>query len=189
MTSTTTKSNATRTKNDAEKTARDARNTARSATKDAKGAARQARAQGAATRKELLVQGRRVAGAAQAEVQAVAKQPTRPLMFALGVVDRTVEQVKELPAALRSAPFSLRDAVVDTAATAGDLAERAQRGYTDVAKDGESLVAAVRRQDSTQRALRLAERAQKRGSYALSDTEKAVEAVVDATAEAVSKLG
>jgi hypothetical protein len=86
-------------------------------------------------------------------------------------------------------PVRTRSRIVDVFATAGDLAERAQRGYTEVAVDGEKLVRAVRRQESTQAAVKYAERAQTRGTRAVNDTEKAVEAGAEAAAEAVKKLG
>ena len=180
--STATKTRATRTKADATATAKSASN-------DVKRTSRSARAATDRTSREVLSQGRRVTSAAQAEVAAVAKQPTRPLMFALGLVDRSIATAKTVPAAVKGAPGAVRGRVVGTVTTVGDLAERAQRGYTEVAKDGESLVAAVRRQDSTQRAQRLAERAARRGRSAVRDTELAVEAAGDAVTEAVSKLG
>lgn len=133
--------------------------------------------------------GKRVAAAAQAEVQAVASQPQRPLLFALGVVDRTAAGVKALPQVLLGAPGQVRSRVVGVAATAGDLAEKAQQTYTEITKDGDGLLRSIRGQESTQRAVRLAERAQKRGEAALKDTEKALEAGTEAATEALGKIG
>lgn len=136
---------------------------------------------------------RRVVGAFRAEANAVASQPTRPLLFTLGVVDRATAGVRALPSTLTSTvvstPARTRGRIVDVFATAGDLAERAQRGYTEVAKDGEKLVRAVRRQDSTQRAVKLADRAQTRATRSVKDVEKAIEAGTEAAVQAVSKLG
>ncbi len=180
--STATRTRATRTKDDAAATAR-------SAARDAATTGRRARATTTATTRDVVGHGKRVTGAAQAEVAAVAAQPTRPLMFTLGLVDRAVGTARELPGAVRTAPSALRTRVVGTVATAGDLAERAQRGYTEVARDGEELVASVKRQESTQRALRLADRARRRGRQAARDGEAAAEAAADATVEAVAKIG
>ena len=187
---TKTKANAKATARDASATARSAKNTARSATRTTTAKPRR---EARRTEQGLVKHGRRVAGAAQAEVTAVAKQPTRPAYFALGLLDRTVAGAKELPgtvtSTLVSAPTALRTRIVDVAATFGDLAERAQTGYTEVAKDGESLVRAIARQDSTQRAQRMAERARRRGKGAVRDTEKAVEAGTEAATQALGKLG
>jgi hypothetical protein len=182
--STSTKARAT--KSNAKKTARSASATARSATtKTSTTTRREARK----AERGVVRHGRRVVGAAQAEVSAVASQPTRPLFFALGIADRTAAGVKALPGTVLQAPARTRARVVDAFATAGDLAERAQRGYTEVAQDGEKLVRAIRRQESTQQAVTYAERAQTRAERAVKDTEKAVEAGTEAAAEAVSKLG
>ena len=185
----TTATQAKKTKADAKATARDASATARSAKKTTRSATARTRTEARRTERGVLRHTRRVAEAAQAEVSAVASQPTRPAYFALGLVDRTVATVKELPSTLVSTPSALRGRVVGVAATFGDLAERAQTGYTEVAKDGEALVRTVARQDSTQRAQRLAERARRRGELAVRDTEKAVEAGTEAAAEAVAKIG
>ena len=192
----TTATQATKTKANAKATARDASATARSAKNTATSAARTSTAtpsrEARRTEQGLGRHSRRVAGAAQAEVAAVAQQPTRPAYFALGLLDRTVATAKELPSTvtgtLTGAPAALRTRVVSAAATVGDLAERAQTGYTEVAKDGESLVRAIARQDSTQRAQRLAERARRRGQFAVRDTEKAVEAGTEAATQALGKL-
>ncbi len=185
----TTKAQVTKTKNDVTKAKNDATAAARSASADAKRAASKAKGQSEAIRTGVVKHSKRVSDAAQAEVKAVSKQPTRPLFFALGIVDRYVESVKELPSNLRTTPGAFKDRIVGTFATAGDVAERAQKGYTEVAKDGESLVSQVRKQDSTQRAIRLAERARTRGRRAVKDTEQAIEAAGDAAAEAVQKIG
>lgn len=193
----TTKAKANTTKANAKSTTRSAAATARSAsattrrttTKASKTTRREARK----TERGVRAHSRRVVGAAQAEVSAVAAQPTRPLFFALGVVDRTAAGVRTVPSTLTSAvteaPARTRARVVDVFATAGDLAERAQQSYTDLATGGEKLVRSVRRQDSTKRAVHLADRAQDRASRAIGDAEKAVDAGTDAAVEAVSKLG
>ena len=185
----TTATQARKTKANAKATARDASATARSAKNTTKSATKRTRTEARRTEQGVLRHTRRVASAAQAEVNAVASQPTRPAFFALGLVDRTVAGVKELPSTLISTPGAIRGRVVGVAATFGDLAERAQTGYTEVAKDGEALVRAIARQDSTQRAQRLAERARRRGQGAVRDTEKAVEAGTEAATQALSKLG
>jgi hypothetical protein len=192
-----TKTNAKTTAGNAKATARTASATARSATETAKRnttkATRTTRREARATEQGVVTHGRRVVSAAQAELEAVASQPTRPLFFTLGVVDRAAAGVRALPGTLTSTVVSVpertRGRIVEVFASAGDLAERAQRGYTDVAKDGEKLVRAVRRQDSTQAAVKYAERAQTRTSRAVSDAEKAVDAGTDAAVEAVKKLG
>ena len=48
---------------------------------------------------------------------------------------------------------------------------------------------AVRRQESTQAAVKYADRAQTRASRSLQDAEKAVEAGTEAASEAINKLG
>jgi hypothetical protein len=192
-----TKSNAKATTRNAKATTRAASTTARSAKSTAKTATKRATT---TTRREtrkaeqgVVRHGRRVVEAAQAEVSAVASQPTRPLFFTLGVVDRTVAGVKALPGSLTSsvvsAPVRTRGRLVEVFATAGDLAEKAQRGYTEVAKDGEKLVRAVRRQESTKAAVNYADRAQTRSSRAVNDVEKAVESGTEAAIQAVKKLG
>lgn len=185
----------------ARNTKSNAKATATSASKTAKSAGRKA---STTTRREtrravtgsgsgVTTHTRRVVGAVQAEVNAVASQPTRPLLFSLGVVDRATAGVRALPSTLTStvtgAPARTRGRIVDVFATAGDLAERAQRGYTEVAKDGEKLVRSVRRQESTQKAVKLADRAQTRATRSVQDAEKAFEAGTEAAAEAVTKLG
>ncbi len=195
MSATTTQ--ARNTKSNAKATTRSASKTASSATKTAQAATRKA---AATTRREtakaergITTHTRRVIEAAQAEVSAVAAKPTRPLFFAVGVVDRTTAGVRAVPSTLTnrvvSTPQRYRDGIVSVFATAGDLAERAQRGYTDVTRDGEKLVRAIRRQESTQAAVKYADRAQTRASRSISDVEKAVEAGAEAATEAVSKLG
>ncbi len=193
----TTKANAKATGRSASSTAKNASGTAKSASSTAKTATRKAtattRTQARKTEQGVSTHTRRVVSAAQAEISAVASQPTRPLFFALGVVDRTTAGVRAVPSALTnrvvSTPQRYRDRIVGLFATAGDLAERAQRGYTEVAVDGQQLVRAIRRQESTQTAVKYAERAQTRASRSLSDAEKAVEAGAEAATEAVSKLG
>ena len=202
MSSTTTQARST--KNDAKSTARKASTTARSAGTTARSASKTARTAAdkatTTTRRETVrtEQGvtthtRRVLGAAQAELSAVASQPTRPLFFALGVVDRAAAGVRAVPSALTSsvveAPSRTRGRIVEVFETAGDLAERAQRRYTDVAQDGEKLARAIRRQESTERAVKFADRAQTRASRSLSDAEKAVEAGTEAATDALGKLG
>jgi hypothetical protein len=195
--SSATKSSARTTKANAKSTARSASSTARSAKSTTKAATRRAttttRRQARQAEQGVLRHGRRVVGAAQAEVSAVASQPTRPLLFTLGVVDRAAAGVKALPGTVTStvisAPVRTRSRIVDVFATAGDLAERAQRGYTEVAKDGEKFVRAVRRQESTQAAKKFADRAQTRATRSVQDAEKAVEAGAEAAGQAVSKLG
>ena len=187
----------TATTNKARATKTNAKATTRSASATAKSAGKQAKA---TTRREVrktdqgvVRHSRRVLGAAQAEVSAVASQPTRPLLFALGVVDRATAGVRAVPSTLSStvleAPTRTRSRIVDVFSTAGDLAEKAQRGYTEVAKDGEKLVRAVRRQESTQQAVKFADRAQTRASRSVQDAEKAVEAGTEAAAQALGKLG
>ena len=193
----TTKANASTTKSNAKTTARSAKTTARSAKSTTRSATNKAtattRRQARKTEQGVVKHTRRVVGAAQAEVSAVASQPTRPLFFTLGVVDRAASGVRSLPSTLTSTvinvPVRTRGRIVEAFASAGDLAERAQRGYTEVAKDGEKFVRSVRRQESTQKAVKYAERAQHRTSMAVNDAEKAVEAGTDAAAQAVSKLG
>jgi len=193
----TTKPNARTTKANAKTTARSASTTARSAKSTTKRTADNAsattRREARRTEQGVARHGRRVVEAAQAEVSAVAAQPTRPLLFTLGVVDRAAAGVKALPTTLTSsvisAPVRTRGRIVNVFATAGDLAEKAQRGYTEVARDGERFVRAVRRQESTQRAVRYADRAQTRTSRAVRDAEKAVEAGTEAGTEAAGKLG
>ena len=185
------------TKANAKATARSASTTAKSASSTAKTATRKAstttRTEARRAEQGVTTHTRRVVSAAQAELSAVASQPTRPLFFALGVVDRTTAGVRAVPSTLAnrviSTPQRYRDRVVGLFATAGDLAERAQRGYTDVAVDGQQLVRAIRRQESTQAAVKYAERAQDRASRSVRDAEKAVEAGAEAATEAVSKLG
>jgi hypothetical protein len=175
-------------------TARSAKNTAKRTTKrTASNASTTTRREARKAEQGVVRHGRRVVEAAQAEVSAVASQPTRPLFFTLGVVDRAASSVKALPGTLTStvisAPVRTRGRIVNVFATAGDLAEKAQRGYTEVAKDGEKFVRAVRRQESTQKAVRYADRAQTRTSRAVSDAEKAVEFGTEAAGQAVAKLG
>lgn len=188
-----TSTQAKKTTDSAKSTGASAKATARSAAADTKrtttAATRRARSEAAATERGLAQHGKRVAAAAQAEVQAVAGQPQRPLLFALGVVDRTAAGVKALPSALLSTPSRARTRIVGVAATAGDLAEKAQRAYTDIAVDGENLLKSIRGQESTQRALQLAERAQRRGEAAVKDTEKALEVGSQAATEALGKIG
>lgn len=189
--STTTQARTTKAK--ASTTKKDAAATARSASKTAQSAARKARREADRTERGIRTHSRRVLQAAQAEASAVAAQPTRPLYFTLGVVDRASSGVRTLPASLTdrvvSAPARTRGRIVEVFATAGDLAEKAQQRYTDVARDGEKLVRAVRRQESTQQAVRYAERAQTRASRSVQDAEKAIEAGAEAASEALSKLG
>ena len=179
----TTKSNAKATATSAKKTVKSASRKASTTTK------RETRRAVTGSSKGVTTHTRRVLGAFQAEANAVASQPTRPLFFTLGVVDRATAGVRALPSTLISTPARTRNRVVSVAATAGDLAERAQRGYTEVAKDGEKLVAAVRRQDSTQRAVTMADRAQTRAASSVKAAEQAIEAGTEAAVEAVSKLG
>ncbi len=197
---TATQTNANKTKNNAKTTAGTAKATARSASSTARSATNQAkrsttkatnttRRQARKTEQGVVKHSRRVVGAAQAEVSAVASQPTRPLFFTLGVVDRATAGVRALPSTVVSAPTRTRGRIVDVFATAGDLAENAQRGYTDIAKDGEKFVRAVRRQDSTQATVKYADRAQTRASRSVQDAEKALEAGTEAAVEAVNKLG
>jgi hypothetical protein len=201
---TATQTNATKTKNNAKTTAGTAKATARSASSTARSATNQAkrsttkatnttRRQARKTEQGVVKHSRRVVGAAQAEVSAVASQPTRPLFFTLGVVDRAVAGAKALPGTLTSTVFNVpvrtRSAIVDVFATAGDLAENAQRGYTDIAKDGEKFVRAVRRQDSTQATVKYADRAQTRAGNAVKDVEKAVDSGAEAVVDAAGKLG
>ena len=181
----------------AKNTQANAKATKTSATKTAKAATNKAsrttRRETRRTEQGVSKHTRRVLGAAQAEVSAVASQPTRPLLFTLGVVDRATAGVRALPSTFGStvvtAPARTRDRIVDVFATAGDLAEKAQRSYTEVARDGEKLVRAVRRQESTQKAVKYADRAQTRATRSVQDAEKAFEAGTEAAAEAVSKLG
>ncbi len=182
----TTKAKAKTTKNDAASTARSASKTAKTATRKASTTTRR---EARKTEQGVSTHTRRVFGAAQAELSAVASQPTRPLFFTLGVVDRATAGVRALPSTVVSVPTRTRGRIVDVFATAGDLAERAQRGYTDVTRDGEKLVRAVRRQDSTQSAVKFADRAQTRASRSVQDAEKAFEAGAEAAVEAVNKLG
>ncbi len=193
----TTTRNASTTAKSASTTAKTAADTAKSASATAQTATRQAtatvRREADKAERGVTTHTRRVIEAAQAEVSAVAAKPTRPLFFALGVVDRTTAGVRAVPSTLTnrvvSTPQRYRDGIVSVFATAGDLAERAQRGYTDVTRDGEKLVRAIRRQESTQAAVKYADRAQTRASRSLSDAEKAVEAGAEAATEAVNKLG
>lgn len=185
------------TKSNAKATGRSAATTAKSATATAKTATRKAsttaRDEARRTEEGVSTHTRRVVSAAQAEISAVASKPTRPLFFALGVVDRTTAGVRAVPSTLTdrvvSTPQRYRDGIVSLFAAAGDLAERAQRGYTDVTRDGEKLVRAIRRQESTQQAVKYAERAQTRASRSVQDVEKAIGAGAEAASEAVSKLG
>ena len=185
-----TKANAKTTKNDAKATARSATRTAKTATSTASTTTRR---EARKTENGVTTHTRRVFGAAQAEVNAVASQPSRPLFFTLGVVDRATAGVRALPSTLTdrivTAPARTRGRIVDVFATAGDLAEKAQQGYTEVTKDGEKLVRAIRRQESTQEAVKYAERAQTRASRSLQDAEKAVGAGTEAAGEALSQLG
>jgi len=197
----TTATKARDTKSNAKATARSASDTARTGAKQATNTAKKAtdtattkaRREAKATERGLSTHTRRVVDAATAEISAVAAQPTRPLYFALGVADRTVAGVRELPGTMSTvvlgAPARTRARIVDVFATAGDVAERAQRGYTEVAQDGQKLVKAVRRQESTQEAVKYAERAGTRTRRAVLDAEKAVEAGAEAATEAVNKLG
>ena len=130
----TTKSNARTTKSNAKATARSASTTARSAKNTTKRTANNA---STTTRREarkaeqgVVRHGRRVVEAAQAEVSAVASQPTRPLFFTLGVVDRAASTVKALPGTLTStvvsAPVRTRGRIVNVFATA-EVAQAAVR--------------------------------------------------------------
>lgn len=181
-------------------TSSQAKSTATEATKTAQAA--KAKAQASATRatratkaeatagtRQVRSQGRRIAKAAQAEAGAVARTPHRPLLFALGVVDRGVAVAKGAPGVVLSTPARVRTGVVSITKSTADLFVDAQRAYDDVADDGSRLLRSIRRQESTERALHLAERARRRGQQAVRDTEKAVEAGVDAVQDAAAKLG
>ncbi|MFP5219411.1 MAG: hypothetical protein ACLGIG_06675 [Actinomycetes bacterium] len=187
--STATQTKARTTKTNAKRTASSASSTAKSAARDAKRTTRPARREARRTEQGVVRHSRRVLEAAQAEVAAVAQTPYRPALFALGLLDRTVAGAKELPTFVAETPVRVRQRVINVFSTAGDLAEKAQQEYTEVAKDGSALVRAIRRQDSTQRAERFAERAATRARRSVSDAEKAVEAGTEAAAQAVSKLG
>jgi hypothetical protein len=178
-----------KTSTNAKATASNAKTTARSAQTTARTATRRPRREARRTELGIRKHTARVAAAAQAEVTAVAKTPYRPALFALGVLDRTVANVKELPSVVIETPTRTRERVVTLFATAGDLAEKAQQGYTEITKDGQALVRSVRRLDSAQRAERYAERAASRGKNAVKDAEKAVEAGTEAAGQALSKLG
>ena len=186
----TTKANVKATADSASSTAKSASSTARTATRKASATTR---TEARRTEQGVIKHTRRVVSAAQAELSAVASKPTRPLFFALGVVDRTTAGVRAVPSTISTrvltTPQRYRDGIVSLFATAGDLAERAQHGYTEVTRDGEKLVRAIRRQESTQTAVKYAERAQDRASRSLGDAEKAVEAGAEAAVEAVNKLG
>jgi len=186
--STTTE--ARKTTSNATATARSAADTARSGTRKATTTVGR---EGKAAERGLSTQSRRVLQAAQAEVSAVASQPTRPLLFALGLADRTVAGVRSAPgavgAAVIQAPRRTRERLVGVVASVGDAAERSQRHYGEVAEDGQKLIRAIRRQESTQEAVKYAERAGKRAQRVVADVEKAVEAGTEAAAEAVNKLG
>lgn len=184
-----TSTNAKATASNAKSTARSAKSTARNAKTTASTATRRPRREARSTEQGIRKHTARVAAAAQAEVNAVAKTPYRPALFALGMLDRTVAGVKELPNVVVETPTRTRERVVTLFATAGDLAEKAQQGYTEVAKDGQALVRSVRRLDSTQRTERYAERAARRGKNAVKDAERAVEAGSEAAGQALSKLG
>lgn len=180
MTTANNKAHATHTRKDAAATARSAASTVRSGHASATKQTKQ-------TKSDLRKQSKRVIGAYRDEVKAVRSQPTRPLYFALGVADRTVGAVKDIPSTLT--PSSARKRVVATVRSVGDLAERAQRGYTHVAEDGESLVSRVRHQDSTKRVTKRAEDAVTHAKQAAKDVEKSVEAAVDAVRDASSTVG
>ena len=187
--STATTTQARTTKTNAKRTASSASSTAKSAKRDVKRSTRPARREARRTEQGVVRHTRRVIEAAQAEVAAVAETPYRPALFALGLLDRTVSGAKELPSFVAETPVRFRQRVIDVFSTAGDLAEKAQQEYTEVTKDGQALVRAIRRQDSTQRAERFAERAANRSRLAVKDAEKAVEAGTEAAAQAVSKIG
>ncbi|HWH27756.1 MAG TPA: hypothetical protein VNU26_02135 [Mycobacteriales bacterium] len=187
--STATQNKARTTKTNAQRTASSASSTAKSAARDAKRTTRPARREARRTEQGVVRHTRRVIEAAQAEVTAVAETPYRPALFALGLLDRTVSGAKELPTYLAETPVRVRQRVIDVFATAGDLAEKAQQEYTEVAKDGSALVRAIRRQDSTQRAERFAERAATRSRRAVQDAEKALEAGTEAAGQALAKVG
>ena len=173
----------------ARKAANEATRTVKSAKTQATRTARKASDANEHTARRLQSQTRRIAATAQAEVKAVAATPHRPLLFALGVVDRTVAAVKATPSAVLTAPSRARDGLVSVSTSAADLFVGAQRSYDEVADDGAQLVKAIRRQESTERAVRFAERAQRRGQLAVQDTEKAVSQVAQAAAEAAAKIG
>lgn len=180
MTTATTKSQATRTRNNAKSTARSAASTVRNARTTAT-------RQGREVRDDLGQQSKRVIRTARDEVNAVRSQPARPLWFALGLTDRTVGVVRDLPSGLT--PSRTRQRVTRGARSVGDFTERARRNYSDVAKDGERLGNRIRRQESTQEATRLAERSQDRARLAVKDAEKSASAAVDATQESAGKFG
>jgi len=173
----------------AKKTAAEATRTAKSAKAQAVRTTRKAGDANERTARRVQGQTRRVTATVQAEAKAVASTPHRPLLFALGVVDRTVAAVKSTPGAVLSAPARARDGLVSVSTSYADLVVGVQRSYDEVADDGAQLVKAIRRQESTERAVRFAERAQRRGSLALKDTEKAVEQGAQAATEAAAKLG
>lgn len=173
----------------ARKTADEATRTAKSAKAQATRTARKASDANERTARRVQSQTRRVTATAQAEVKAVAATPHRPLLFALGVVDRTVAAVKSTPSIVLGTPARTRDGLISVATSAADLVVSAQRSYDEVADDGAQLVRAIRRQESTERAVRFAERAQRRGQLAVQDTEKAVSQGAQAVTEAAAKLG
>lgn len=188
-TTTQAKSTATSARGTANKAAGTARSAKNDVTTSANKATRTARRETKGAARGVTHHSKRVAAAAQTEAAAVARQPLRPLLFAVGVVDRTTAGVRALPGTVLQTPGLVRQRIVGAAATAGDVAERVQRGYSEVAEDGAELVKSIRGQESTQRAVRLAERAQSRGARAFQDTEKAIEVVAEAAQEAVAKIG
>lgn len=173
----------------AKKTASEATKTAKSAKNGTVRSTRNAADANERTARRVQRQTRRVTATVQAEAKAVASTPHRPLLFALGVVDRTVAAVKSTPGAVLGAPARARDGLVSFSSSYADLVVGVQRSYDEVADDGAQLVKAIRRQESTERAVRFAERAQRRGSLALQDTEKAVEQGAHAVTEAAAKIG
>lgn len=161
---------------------------------------RTTRTQARATATGVRANAQRVTGAAQAEVRAIANQPVRPLYFALGVADELAAQLKELPGAISTLPTTLsslptaiptraREVVIDLTTKAGDLSERAQQRYTEVAVRGRKLTTSVKNQESTQRARGLAASAQRRSDGAITTGRKAAEAGIQAVKDAAAKIG
>lgn len=119
-------------------------------------------------------------------------QPATPLLFAVGATVEAVRTARAastaLPSRITSIPARVRDAVLVTSDNVADLFVAGDVRYGDLAGEGSTFVTSVRKQDSTQTAVKQAKLAALKVSGAAGNVERAAESTGDAVSSAAAKV-
>ena len=116
-------------------------------------------------------------------------EATKPLFAVVGVADLAIEQVKDVPAQVKTFPTQVQNLRGDVEARVEKATDKVNDLYAKLAVRGERLVTQIRRQPATEAAIAEGKQAVKKAEAAANSAKRSVKAGEQAVEDAAAKIG